>query len=205
MMRDRVLAWLADNVPPSRLRHILGVEQTAIELARAHHLDVEKAATAGLMHDLAKHFKPQKLLQMALAEGLELDPVLEASPHLLHADVSATVARDEFGVCDEEVLQAIRNHTLGQPGMSFLSCAVFLADSLEPGRGNTPELAELRQVSWQDLYQAVGLTCDYSLGFLLKSRQLIHPRTVLTRNWALLMPVQKHHYPGTGTALLGFS
>lgn len=156
MMRDRVLAWLADNVPPSRRRHILGVEQTAVELARAHNLDVEKAATAGLMHDLAKHFQPQRLLQMALAEGLELDPVLEASPHLLHADVSATVARDEFGVCDREVLQAIRNHTLGQPGMSKLSCAVFLADSLEPGRGNTPELAELRQVSRLDLYQAVG-------------------------------------------------
>ncbi len=155
-MRDRVLAWLADNVPPSRRRHILGVEQTAVELARAHNLDVEKAATAGLMHDLAKHFQPQRLLQMALAEGLELDPVLEASPHLLHADVSATVARDEFGVCDREVLQAIRNHTLGQPGMSKLSCAVFLADSLEPGRGNTPELAELRQVSRLDLYQAVG-------------------------------------------------
>jgi predicted HD superfamily hydrolase involved in NAD metabolism len=185
VMRDQVLAWLADNVPESRLNHILRVESMALELAEHHKLDVEKAAEAGLMHDLAKYFKPQKLLEMARAEGLEIDPVSEATPHLLHADVSAIIARDTFGVKDEEVLQAIANHTLGRPGMSLLSCIVFLADSLEPGRGTTPELESLRQMSYQNLDQAVWLTCDYSLKFLLLNHCLIHPRTITTRNWFL--------------------
>jgi predicted HD superfamily hydrolase involved in NAD metabolism len=184
-MRERILAWLADNVPPSRLNHILRVEEMAVELAKDHKLDVEKAATAGLMHDLAKYFKPQNLLEMAHAEGLDIDPVSEATPHLLHADVSAIVARNTFGVKDEEVLQAIANHTLGRPGMSLLSCIVFLADSLEPGRGSTPELEALRQISYQNLDQAVWLTCDYSLKFLLETHCLIHPRTIATRNWFL--------------------
>jgi predicted HD superfamily hydrolase involved in NAD metabolism len=186
-MRDQVLTWLADNVPASRLQHILGVEQMSIELAQHYHLDVEKAAQAGLMHDLAKYFKPTLLLQMARNQGVEIDPVCEATPHLLHADVSAIVAKDQFGMHDEAVLQAIRNHTFGHPGMSGLSCIVFLADSLEPTRGNTPELEALRRVSRQDLYKAVWLTCDYSLKFLLNSRCLIHPRTILTRNWAIAM------------------
>ncbi|MBW4622146.1 MAG: bis(5'-nucleosyl)-tetraphosphatase (symmetrical) YqeK [Cyanosarcina radialis HA8281-LM2] len=184
-MRQQVLAWLADNVPASRLQHILGVEQMAIALARHYHLDEEKAARAGLMHDLAKYFKPQKLLQMAQAEGLELDPVDIANPHLLHANVSAIVAREQFGIKDEEVLQAIKNHTLGSPGMDLLSCIVFLADSLEPGRGSTTELEKLRQISWQELHKAVWKTCDYSLKYLLDSRCLIHPRTIKTRNWAM--------------------
>lgn len=184
-MRDRVLAWLADNVPKSRLNHILRVEQTSVDLAKHYNLDVEKAATAGLMHDLAKYFKPQKLLEIARAEGLGIDLVSEATPHLLHADVSAIVARDTFEVKDEEVLQAIANHTLGRPGMSLLSCIVFLADSLEPGRGNTPELEALRQMSYQNLDRAVWLTCDYSLKFLLEKHCLIHPRTIATRNWFL--------------------
>lgn len=190
-MRDQVLTWLADNVPASRLQHILGVEQMSIELAQHYHLDVEKAAQAGLMHDLAKYFKPNVLLQIARDAGIEVDPVCEATPHLLHADVSAIVAREEFGMQDESVLQAIAFHTLGRPGMSLLSCVVFVADSLEPGRGNTPELEALRQVSRQDLYKAVWLTCDYSLRFLLASRCLLHPRTILTRNWALSMSSQK--------------
>src|SRR4028119_1392886 len=190
-MRDQVLTWLADNVPASRLQHILGVEQMSVELARHYHLDVEKAAQAGLMHDLAKYFKPTILLQMAKDEGIEVDPVCETTPHLLHADVSAIVARNQFGMQDEAVLQAIRNHTLGRPEMSGLSCVVFVADTLEPSRGNTSELEALRQVSLQNLYKAVWLSCDYSLRFLLDNRCLVHPRTILTRNWALSMSNQK--------------
>ncbi|MBD2058350.1 bis(5'-nucleosyl)-tetraphosphatase (symmetrical) YqeK [Oculatella sp. FACHB-28] len=184
-LRQQVLNWLADHVPESRLIHVLAVEQTAIALAQQHGLDVNKAAQAGLMHDLAKYFKPQKLLQMAQTEGLSLDPVDRANPHLLHADVGAIVARDQFGIQDEEVLQAIANHTLGKPGMSPLSCIVFLADSLEPGRGNTSELNALRQISQQDLPQAVWMTCDASIQDLVAKHRLIHPRTVLTRNWFL--------------------
>ena len=190
-MRDRVLTWLADNVPASRIQHIVGVEQMSVELARHYHIDVEKAAWAGLMHDLAKYFKPSVLLQMARDEGIEVDPVCEANPHLLHADVSAIVARNRFDMQDEAVLEAIALHTLGRPGMSLLSCVVFIADSLEPGRGNTPELEALRQVSFSNLYKAVWLTGDYCLKFLLDSRCLIHPRTILTRNWALQMSSEK--------------
>lgn len=184
-LRDRVLSWLQMHVPEVRLQHILRVEQMSVALAQCHGVNQEQAAQAGLMHDLAKFFKPQRLLRMAESEGLSLDPVEVANPHLLHAAVGAIVARDEFGVCDEAVLEAIRDHTLGQPGMSALSCVVFLADSLEPGRGDTPALAALRQVSQQDLYRAVWQTCDASLHYLLAGSRLIHPRMVLTRNWAM--------------------
>ncbi|MDY7015130.1 MAG: bis(5'-nucleosyl)-tetraphosphatase (symmetrical) YqeK [Cyanobacteriota bacterium] len=184
--RDRVLAWLAENVPPPRVRHILGVEQLAVDLARHHHLDPERARTAGLLHDLAKYYKPDRLLAMARAEGLEIDPVCELNPHLLHADVSAIVARDEFGIEDEAILHAIANHTLGNPHMSALSCVVFVADTLEPSRGQTPELEALRQTSRDNLYESVWKTSDYTLRFLLDGRRFVHPRAVLTRNWALM-------------------
>jgi predicted HD superfamily hydrolase involved in NAD metabolism len=185
ILRQRLLSWLAANVPESRVNHVLRVEQTAISLAQAHGLPGEQAAQAALMHDLAKYFKPQTLLAIARQEGLAIDPVDELNPHLLHADVGAIVARDEFGVHEPEILAAIADHTLGRPGMSPLSCVVFLADSLEPGRGDTPELNALRQLSRQDLYQAVWLTCDHTLKHLLASNRSIHPRAVLTRNWFL--------------------
>jgi predicted HD superfamily hydrolase involved in NAD metabolism len=193
--RERVLTWLVEHVPQSRIDHILRVEQMAIALAEHHCQNVAKAAMSGLMHDLAKYFKPAKLLEMARIEGLEIDPVMASHPHLLHADVSAIVARDTFGVQDEEVLQAIANHTLGRPEMSALSCIVFLADSIEPGRGDTPELAALRQMSDRNLHQAVWRTCDYSLKFLLETHCLIHPRTIATRNWFLNSVKGKRNAP----------
>ena len=183
--RKRVLEWLQDQVPEKRLQHILRVEAMATQLAQHHGLDTEKAAQSGLMHDLAKNFKAKQLLKMAEMEGLAIDDVFMANPHLLHADVGAIVARDEFGIYDPEVLAAIRNHTLGSPEMSPLSCVVYLADGLEPGRGSTSELEHLRQTSLENLHQAVWLTSDYTLKHLLTNSNLVHPRAVLTRNWAM--------------------
>ncbi len=110
---------------------------------------------------------------------------MAAIPHLLHAQVSAILARDTFGVNDEEVLQATANHTLGRPGMSPLPCIVFLLDSLEPGRGNRSKLQALRKTSCENIDRAVWLTCDYTFKVLLESSCLIHPRVIATRNWFL--------------------
>jgi predicted HD superfamily hydrolase involved in NAD metabolism len=120
------------------------------------HLDVEKAAAAGLMHDQAKNFTPQQLLEIAEVEGLELDGVDEANPHLVHPQLSAIVARDRFGVQDEEILQAIENHTLGRPGMIRISCIVFLADSIDPRREQTSEL-EARAAGESGKYCSISL------------------------------------------------
>lgn len=119
---------------------------------------------------------------MAEAAELLLDEVDYSNPHLLHADVGAMVARDEFQVTDEGILAAIANHTLGQPDMDSLSCVVFLADSLEPGRGDTELLNYLRQVSQRNLAEAVYLTCDLTLQTLMERGRLIHPRALRTRN-----------------------
>ncbi|WP_414619483.1 bis(5'-nucleosyl)-tetraphosphatase (symmetrical) YqeK [Calothrix sp. CCY 0018] len=123
---------------------------------------------------------------MVREEGLILDEILSANPHLLHADVSAIVGLDTFGVSDIQVLNAIACHTLGRPDMSPLSCIVFLADSIEPGRGNTASLQVLRQISQENIDKAVYLTCDYTLKKLLDSPRLIHPRLIATRNRFLI-------------------
>lgn len=184
-MRGRILAWLNDNVSDHRLQHILGVEQTCIELAKCHQLDEKKAAKAGLLHDLAKFFPPKKLLKMAQEAGISVDSVCSSHPHLLHAEVGAIVAKQEFGEDNPEILTAIANHTLGSPNMSKLSCVVFVADALEPNRGDSPELESMRAVARQNLYKCVHQTSDYSLKYLVSNQKAIHPRTILTRNWAL--------------------
>ncbi|MEO0489249.1 MAG: bis(5'-nucleosyl)-tetraphosphatase (symmetrical) YqeK [Cyanobacteria bacterium J06659_2] len=184
-LRQRVLHWLKENVSQSRIEHILRVEDMSIALAKQHGVSVSKAAQSGLMHDLAKFFKPKRLLEQARANGVDVDTVFEANPHLLHATVGAIVARDEFGVGDRDILDAIGNHTLGSPDMNPLSCIVFLSDSLEPGRGDSDELNTLRQLSFQNLDHAVWMTCDYTIQYLLGAKKLIHPRAIATRNWFL--------------------
>jgi predicted HD superfamily hydrolase involved in NAD metabolism len=184
--REAVLTWLELNVPKARIQHILRVETYAAALALQHGLDAALAAQAGLLHDLAKYFSPARLLEMAEAEQLPIDAVFAVEPRLLHADVSAIVARDLFQVETPEILDAVRNHTLGRPQMHPISCVVFLADSLEPGRGNREELNQIREVSASNLYEGVWLICDRTLNQLVQNRKLIHPRMVMTRNWAMV-------------------
>lgn len=184
-MREQVLTWLRDRVPKSRFNHIVGVEKMASALAYHYNLDPQKAAMAGLMHDLAKNFPNERLLQAARKAHLDIDPILAQTPHILHADVSAIIAEQEFGVSDREILDAIRHHTLGQPGMSDLSCVVYIADALEPNRGHSKALEALRETCWQNLHRSVWQTSDYAIQHLLAQQCVIHPRTILTRNWAL--------------------
>lgn len=185
LWRKKVLTWLEKNVSSHRLEHILGVEATCVELAKSHQLSPKKAAKAGLLHDLAKFFPPEKLLLIAQQAKIKIDPICQQHPHLLHADVSAVIAEQEFGVKNTEILTAIKNHTLGSPKMSLLSCVLYVADTIEPSRGDSEELTHLREIATQNLEQSVWETSDYALRYLISDRKVIHPRTVLTRNWAL--------------------
>ncbi len=71
-MREKVLTYLSQNVPAERVQHILRVEQTAASTAAVYNLDRQKAATAGLMHDLAKCFKPQRMGAYGTRRGINI-------------------------------------------------------------------------------------------------------------------------------------
>ncbi len=103
-------------------------------------------------------------------------------PHLLHGPVSAVVAQQTFGVNDPIVLNAVRYHTLGDPALDPVAQVVFVADALEPYRGQTARLQHLRQLATENLAAAVVAVSNDTLGLLLARDQLIHPRLLDTRN-----------------------
>ncbi|UFP95363.1 bis(5'-nucleosyl)-tetraphosphatase (symmetrical) YqeK [Gloeobacter morelensis] len=182
--RVSVLEWLAQHVPPRRIEHILGVEATAVELAKRYGASPERAGRAGLLHDLAKYFPPEKLLLEADRLGIAVDAIQRRTPHLLHADVSAGLAREIFGEADPQVLAAIANHTLGDAEMDLLSQILYVADWIEPTRKGE-DVARVRQAAQADLMEAVLLGAEQTILELIESRRAVHPRTLLTRNWAL--------------------
>jgi predicted HD superfamily hydrolase involved in NAD metabolism len=179
---SNVLAWLEAHVSPKRLQHILGVEKTAHALALRYNENAQKAAWAGLLHDLAKHFSAQELLAEAHRFGIRVDPVCQKNPHLLHADIGAALARELFGEKDPQVLNAIANHTLGHPEMNHLSQILYLADWIEPMRKGS-DVDHLRTLAWDNLEEAVMIGCCYVLEDLRKNGQPVYPRTQLTYDW----------------------
>lgn len=141
------LPKLREMMNPHRFEHTLGVRREAVRLAGLHHLPVLKAARAGLLHDCAKGMPLQKMRRIAVENRLVQGEDMLSSGALLHGPVGAYVARTRFGVQDGDILNAIRYHTVGRPGMSPLELAIFVADATEEGREDYPGLREIRQLS----------------------------------------------------------
>lgn len=123
--------WLKENLSDERYIHTLGTADCAKELAKKYNLDCEKAYQAGLLHDCAKCFSNEKLLEI-IKENLEVEEAEMLNYKTLHAPVSAYIAENEFEITDKEILSAIRWHTLGKLDMSDFEKLVFIADKIEP-------------------------------------------------------------------------
>lgn len=137
-----------------RYAHCMRVARAADLLAQRHGVDAGKARLAGLLHDLARLYSPERLIAECEARGLSIDAAERAHPTLLHAKLGAALAREQFGIDDGEVLSAIEKHTTGAGEMSSLDCVVYLADSLEPGR-SFAERAGLWRLACDDLAAAM--------------------------------------------------
>lgn len=138
----KILEWLKNNLNEKRYIHTLGTAECARELAKKYGLDEEKAYIAGLLHDCAKCFSNEKLLDI-IHKNLHVEECEMLNYKTLHAPVSAYIAETEFNVRDKEILSAIRWHTLGKLDMSSFEKIVFLADKIEP---NTREKEYSEQI-----------------------------------------------------------
>ena len=128
---DYINKWLKENLNEERYIHTLGTAECAKELAAKFGLDQDKAYLAGLLHDCAKCFSNEKLLEI-IHNNLEVDESEMQNYKTLHAPVSAFIAEKEFNVTDKEILSAIRWHTLGKIDMTDFEKIIFIADKIEP-------------------------------------------------------------------------
>ncbi len=131
MNYTEILKWLKENLNEKRYIHTLGTADCAKELAQKFGLNSEKAYLAGLLHDCAKCFSNEKLLDI-IHQHLNVEECEMLNYKTLHAPVSAYIAEKEFKITDKEILSAIRWHTLGRLDMTDFEKIVFIADKIEP-------------------------------------------------------------------------
>lgn len=126
---DYIKNWLKANLSEERFEHSLGTAGCAKMLANKYGLDEEKAYFTGLIHDCAKCL-PNNEMQKALSECVLVCGEAD-NPKTHHAPAGVVIAKKEFGVNDEEILSAIRWHTIGKLNMSLFEKIIFLADKIE--------------------------------------------------------------------------
>lgn len=166
-----------------RYEHTLGVAFTAASLAMRYGSDVKQAQVAGLLHDCAKCMTNEERLSICKKNKLEVTPVEKANPFLLHAKVGAFLAKEKYGIQDEEILSAVRCHTTGRPNMTLLEKIVFTADYIEPSRKTAPNLDEVRTMAFQNLDIALCKILSDTLNYLDTVDQEIDPMTKETYHY----------------------
>ncbi len=117
---------LKEELDEKRYEHTIGVMYTAASLAMRYGVMMHQAILAGLLHDCAKSIPNDEKLELCKKYGIIVSDVERENPSLLHAKLGAYIAREKYGVMDDEVLHAIYVHTTGEPGMSTLDKILLL-------------------------------------------------------------------------------
>ena len=116
-MREELMQQVQMQMSEKRFVHVLGVEEMAVALAK-NTVRIPIASIAALCHDYAKERSDDDFIFEI--ERKQLTPaLLKWNNAIWHGVVGAEFVRDELGVNDEEILQAIRVHTTGSREMSL--------------------------------------------------------------------------------------
>jgi HD superfamily phosphohydrolase YqeK len=150
------------HVSDRRRAHIQRVVALLAEWAGKMDLPDDEASrwlSAGVLHDALRD-APESMLRALSGDG-----VMPAE--LLHGPAAA-VRAEQDGERRQEVLDAVRFHTVGSPQWQRTGKALYMADFLEPGRSFLVSerrfLAEQVPVSFDSAFrQCVRLRIEWSL------------------------------------------
>jgi predicted HD superfamily hydrolase involved in NAD metabolism len=179
---ERAASFARSRLSERRYEHTLRVADTAEHLALAHHLDAYRARLAALLHDAAREMGPDEFLNLADTWRLQVGDPERQSPKLLHGPVAAGLAKRELGVDDEEVLEAVRAHTTGRPGMGPLALVLYVADKVEPAR-DYPSVGRLRKLAGEDLEGAAEESLRRAIAHNEERGKATHPSSLAMLDW----------------------
>jgi predicted HD superfamily hydrolase involved in NAD metabolism len=168
-----------------RFNHCKNVEKEAVRLGTLMGIDTDKCRLAAIAHDCAKEFSNEQLIAKSKEYGIEIDPIQQSFPQLLHGPVGAMYCKRELQINDEEVISAIWYHTTGKANMTPLEKIIYLADIIEEGR-SFPEVEKIRELAVKDVNKALILSCNSTLIHVIQKNFLVHPLTIQFRNSLLL-------------------
>lgn len=173
--RKEIIEYIEKNLKPHRLEHTYSVASEAVKLAERYGADVDKAELAALFHDMFRS-TPVQVLDMYVRQ-LGLPKRIIDNPNLSHGKIAAAVMKKDYGIEDEDIINAVAYHTTGRAGMSKLEKIIFLADAIEPGR-NYPTVEETRSMAYVDLDRACISSLERTVEYIREIGEYLDPDTL---------------------------
>ena len=180
-----ILNYLSSNLSAKRYNHTIAVHKLAIKLAKVYNLDINKVSVASLLHDCAKDMSFVDMKRYILKNNIKiknLDFVVEYLPQVLHSYIGADIVQKKFGIKDKDIVNSVKNHTVGRIRMSDYEKVVFVADSLSEDRKYKKSFVP-KKIMYNDLNKTFKLVLQNKINYVVSTFRVLHPDIVKIWNW----------------------
>jgi nicotinate-nucleotide adenylyltransferase len=182
---QKIFDYLAAHLSPKRFEHSYYTAKFAVELARIYGVDALKAQTAGLLHDCAKGMAKKTLISFCeknCNKTTNFKDIVKYAPQILHSFAGEIIAKEKFGIKDKDVLNSIKNHTLGRPNMSSLEKILFTADAVSYDR-KFHFSSKIRKLAKTDFDAAFKAVMRHKMEYVLIKGVWLCPAALKTWNY----------------------
>ena len=179
--RKEIEKYVKSHLSDKRWNHTVNVVSEAEKLCQMYGGDMEKCVTAAIFHDVVKELPNEEL--NALVRKFGFDEKYIDSPNLSHGKIAAALLKHEWGIDDEDIINAVSYHTTGRAGMSKTEKIVFIADAIEPTRVYNGVEA-IRKATYEDLDRGCLKSLTDTVEHLKeKGVSYIDEDTIRAREW----------------------
>ena len=160
-----------------RFTHTLGVVEMSEKLAKIYNANIQKCKVAALLHDICKEMDMEYIKNICKNNFInELSEEDLENNEILHGFAGAYYVKNELGINDKEILNAIKYHTVGAKDMTLLEKIVYIADAIEYGR-NYPSVVEIREETFKNLDKGILMEIEHKEEYLESIGKKSHPNT----------------------------
>lgn len=126
------------TVSQARYAHSLRTARTAEELCIRYELDGRVGYYCGVVHDMCKEMTDRQLTSLCHYDTDPVTDIEKARKNLLHGRAAAVRLQRDYGIDNQDILEAVKYHTFGKPGICDLAKILYISDKMEPGRQTVP-------------------------------------------------------------------
>lgn len=174
---DEIKAVLRERLSKKRFNHSVNVAQAALQLAHAYGENPQKAYLAGLIHDICKEAPHEEQKRLMLCGNMKLSGAELSSKALWHGPAGAYFIKTELDIRDNDIINAVRYHTVGRASMSQLEKIVYMADLISEDR-DYKDVDKLRKLAFSDFEKAMYEAVCFSVVSVIKKQAYIPESTI---------------------------